>query len=380
MDFSFSPEQEELRAHAKQLLDDVCPPGYAERCDTEARPPREAYKALAEHGWFGLIIPPEFGGTGGSAIDLAILLEETGRHFEELAMWLFRTLTYGGYAIIRDGTPEQKKGLLPRIARGEISFCFGLSEPASGSDAAALMTRAKATNEGYTIDGQKVFTSGMDISDYCLLVARTSTGAKKQQGITTFLVDTKLPGIEIRKIPTLGQRAIGTTQVFYSSVKVPHSALLGEIDKGWEAVDSYLWYERLCLSAARTGAACAAFDYALDYAKNRKQFGKKIGEFQAISHKLADMKVMLDASRTLVYRFAWLMSQDKATRSDAAVLKLYTGETYKAVSDLGLQILGGYGYCMEYPMQRFFRDSRLAVIGGGTSEIQRNIIARGLGL
>ena len=380
MDFSFSPEQEELRAHAKQLLDDVCPPGYAERCDTEARPPREAYKALAEHGWFGLIIPPEFGGTGGSAIDLAILLEETGRHFEELAMWLFRTLTYGGYAIMRDGTPEQKKGLLPRIARGEISFCFGLSEPASGSDAAALMTRAKATNEGYTIDGQKVFTSGMDISDYCLLVARTSTGAKKQQGITTFLVDTKLPGIEIRKIPTLGQRAIGTTQVFYSGVKVPHSALLGEVDKGWEAVDSYLWYERLCLSAARTGAACTAFDYALDYAKNRKQFGKKIGEFQAISHKLADMKVMLDASQTLVYRFAWLMSQGKATRSDAAVLKLYTGETYKAVSDLGLQILGGYGYCMEYPMQRFFRDSRLAVIGGGTSEIQRNIIARGLGL
>ena len=380
MDFSFSPEQEELRAHAKQLLDDVCPPDYAERCDTEARPPREAYQALAGHGWFGLIIPPEFGGTGGSAIDLAILLEETGRHFEELAMWLFRTVTYGGYAIMRDGTPEQKKGLLPRIARGEISFCFGLSEPASGSDAAALMTRAKATNEGYTIDGQKVFTSGMDISDYCLLVARTSTGAKKQQGITTFLVDTKLPGIEIRKIPTLGQRAIGTTQVFYSGVKVPHSALLGEVDKGWEAVDSYLWYERLCLSAARTGAACAAFDYALDYAKNRMQFGKKIGEFQAISHKLADMKVMLDASRTLVYRFAWLMSQGKATRSDAAVLKLYTGETYKAVSDLGLQILGGYGYCMEYPMQRFFRDSRLAVIGGGTSEIQRNIIARGLGL
>ncbi len=380
MDFSLTSEQEALRTHVKQLLDDVCPPQYAERCDNEAKPPREAFEALAKHGWFGLIIPPEFGGSGGSAIDLAILLEETGRHFEELAMWLFRTLTYGGYAIMRDGTPEQKQELLPKIARGEISFCFGLSEPESGSDAAALTTRAKATNEGYTLDGQKVFTSGMDISDYCLLVARTSAGAKKQQGISTFLVDTKLPGIEVRKIKTLGQRAIGTTQVFYGGVKVPHTALLGEIDNGWEAVDSYLWYERLCLSAARTGAACAAFDYALDYAKSRKQFGKKIGEFQAISHKLADMKVMLDVSRTLVYRYAWLMSQRKATRSDAAVLKLYTGETYKAVSDLGLQILGGYGYCMEYPMQRFFRDSRLAVIGGGTSEIQRNIIARGLGL
>ncbi|HMJ43433.1 MAG TPA: acyl-CoA dehydrogenase family protein [Pseudolabrys sp.] len=380
MDFSFTQDQDDLRAHARELLDHVCPPEYAEKCDNEARPPREAYNALGEQGWFGLAIPPEYGGTGGSAIDLAILLEETGKHFEELAMWLFRTLTYGGYAVLQHGSRAQKQEMLPKIARGELSFCFGLTEPNAGSDAAALSTRAKEIDGGYVIDGQKVFTSGMDISDYCLLVTRTSTGAKKQQGITNFLVDTKLPGIEVRKIATLGQRAIGTTQVFYSGVKVPASAVLGEVDRGWEAVDAYLWYERLCLSAARTGAATAAFEYALDYAKNRKQFGRPIGDFQAISHKLADMKMMLDVSRTLVYRFAWLMSEGKATRSDAAVLKLYTGETYKSVSDLGLQILGGYGYCMEYPMQRFFRDSRLAVIGAGTSEIQRNIIARGLGL
>lgn len=380
MDFSFTPEQDTLREHIRALLDDVCPPDYAARCDREARPPREAYDAVARHGWFGLILPAEFGGMGGSAIDLAILLEEAGRHFEELAIWLFRTLTYGGYAVMRDGTPEQKAALLPRILRGELSFCFGLTEPHSGSDAAALTTRATPVEGGYRINGQKVFTSGMDISDYCLLVARTSSSGRKQEGITTFLVDTRLPGIEVRKIETLGQRAIGTTQVFYNDVKVPASAVLGKADHGWEAVDSYLWYERLCLSAARTGAAQAAFEYALDYAKTRKQFGQPIGRFQAISHKLADMKVMLDASRLLVYRFAWLMSQGKATRQDAAVLKLYSGETYKAVADLGLQILGGYGYCMEYPMQRFFRDSRVAVIGGGTSEIQRNIIARSLGL
>ncbi|HET9903987.1 MAG TPA: acyl-CoA dehydrogenase family protein [Xanthobacteraceae bacterium] len=380
MDFSFTRDQEALRDHLRELLDDVCPPDYAAHCDAEARPPREAYQALAKQGWFGLILPAEYGGMGGSAIDLAILLEETGRHFEELAMWVFRTLTYGGYAVMRDGTPEQKKELLPKVLNGEASFCFGLTEPASGSDAAALTTRATRRGNGFVINGQKVFTSGMDISDYCLLVARTSTGERKQQGITTFLVDTKSPGIEVRKIATLGQRAIGTTQVFYNDVSVPASAVLGEVDQGWQAVDSYLWYERLCLSAARTGAAQAAFDYALDYAKNRKQFGRPIGSFQAIAHKFADMKVMLDVSRTLVYRFAWLMSEGKATRSDAAVLKLYTGETYKAVSDLGLQVLGGYGYCMEYPMQRFFRDSRLAVIGGGTSEIQRNIIAKGLGL
>ena len=380
MDFSFSPEQDLLRAHVATLLDRVCPPEYAERCDTEAQPPREAYRALAEHGWFGLIIPQEFGGSGGSAIELAILLEEAGRRFEELAMWLFRTLTYGGYAVALHGTKAQKEAILPKVLRGELSFCFGLTEPHSGSDAAALATRAERTADGYTINGQKVFTSGMDISDYCLLVTRTAAAPKRQQGITNFLVDTRLPGIEVKKIQTLGQRAIGTTQVFYADVKVPTSAVLGEVDKGWEAVDAYLWYERLCLSAARTGAASAAFEYALDYAKNRNQFGRPIGKFQAISHKLADMKVMLDVARMLVYRFAWLLKEGKATRHDAAVLKLHTGETYKAVADMGLQILGGYGYCMEYPMQRFFRDSRLAVIGGGTSEIQRNIIARGLGL
>jgi len=380
MDFSFTPEQETLRTHLQELLRRICPPDYAERCDREARPPREAYEALAKHGWFGLVLPAEFGGSSASPVELAILLEETGRHFEELGMWVFRTLTYGGYAVMRDGTPEQKKSLLPKVARGELSFCLGLTEPQSGSDAAALTTRATRGDGGYVISGQKVFTSGMDISDYCLLVTRTSSGEKKQQGITNFLVDTRLPGIEVRKIETLGQRAIGTTQVFYNDVKVPASAVLGQVDRGWDAVDAYLWYERLCLSATRTGAASAAFEYALEYAKNRVQFGQPIGKFQAISHKLADMKVMLDISRMLVYRYAWLMSQGKATRHDAAVVKLYTGESYKSVSDLGLQILGGYGYCMEYPMQRFFRDSRLAVIGAGTSEIQRNIIAHGLGL
>ncbi len=381
MDFSFTQDQETLRGHLRELLNEVCPPEYAQRCDQEERPPREAYQALAKHGWFGLIVPVEYGGIGGSAVDLAILLEEAGRHFEELAMWLFRTLEWGGYAVMKHGTPEQKAALLPKIARGELSFCFGLTEPHTGSDAAALTTRATAVDGGYVINGQKIFTSGMDISDYCLLATRTSTGAKKQQGITNFLVDTRLPGIEVRKIKTLGHRAIGTTQVFYTDVKVPASAVLGPVDKGWEAiVNDYLWYERLCLCAARIGATSAAFEYALEYAKNRKQFGQPIGKFQAISHMLADMKMMLDVSRTMVYRFAWLVSRDKATRNDMAVLKLYTGEAYKAVCDMGLQIMGGYGYCMEYPMQRFFRDSRLATLGAGSSQLLRNFIARDLGL
>ncbi|MBT5945547.1 MAG: acyl-CoA/acyl-ACP dehydrogenase [Rhodospirillaceae bacterium] len=381
MDFSFTQDQEALRRHARDLLDGVCPPDYVERCDREGKAPREAFDKLAEQGWLGLIIPEEYGGAGGSAIDLAILLEEIGRQSEELAMWVFRTITYGGYAIMAHGSEEQKQRFLPKIAKGELTYCFGLTEPESGSDAAALTTRAEATGNGtFLINGQKVFTSGMDVSDYCLLVTRTAKLERKQQGITMFQVDTSLPGIEVHKIDTLGHRAIGTTQVFYNDVEVPADMVIGEVDDGWTSVDACLWYERLCLSAARTGTAQAAFELALDYAKNREQFGRPIGKFQAISHKLADMKMMLEISRLLFYRFAWEMDAGEPTRHDAAILKLHTSEAYKAVSDMGLQIFGGYGYCMEYPMQRFFRDARLATIGAGSSEIQRNIIARSLGL
>jgi len=352
-----------------------------ERWRNQGEMDKSTWQQAGEIGLLCSSIPEEYGGAGGSAIDVAILLEEAGRQYEELAMWMFRTMTYGGYAVATHGTEEQKRRLLPRVAKGDLSVCFGLTEPDSGSDAAALTTKATATNDGhYAIDGQKVFTSGMDVSDYCLLVTRTARKERKQDGITVFMVDTNTPGIEVRKIETLGHHAIGTTQVFYNSVKVPETDMLGERDKGWSVADACLWYERLCLSAARTGAATAVFELALDYAKTRKQFGQAIGKFQAISHKLADMKVMLDVSRMLVYRFAWQIAEGKATRHDASVLKLYTSEAYKSVADMALQIHGGYGYCMEYPIQRFFRDSRLATIGAGSSEIQRNIIARSLGL
>jgi alkylation response protein AidB-like acyl-CoA dehydrogenase len=380
MNFALSTDQENIQRHLTDLLTDICTPQYVQNCDEQQKPPREAFDALAKNGWLGLIAPESLGGAGGSATDLAVMLDVLGYHFEELGLWVFRNLTYGCYAVMKHGTKEQIEYLVPKVIKGEMSFCFGLTEPDSGSDASALTTKATKLGDEYILNGRKVYTSGMDISDYCLLVARTSTLERKQQGITTFLVDTKLPGIEVKKLQTLGQRSIGTTEVLYSDVHIPASSILGKLDHGWTGADDYLCYERLCLSAARTGAARSAFEIALDYAKNRVQFGKPIGKFQAVSHKLAEMKSMLDIAQTMVYRYAWLMEQGKNTRQDAAILKLYTSESYKSISDMCLQILGGYGYCMEYPMQRFFRDSRLATIGGGTSEIQKNIIASSLGL
>ena len=380
MNFGLSSDQQAMRDHVRALLDDVCTMDYAAKCDETRTPPREAFDALARNGWLGLIAPEAYGGAGGTPTDLALLLEETGNHFEELGLWLFRNFTYGCYAVLKHGTEEQKQDIVPRVVKGEVSFAFGLTEPDSGSDAAALKTRAVADGDDFVINGRKVFTSGMDISDYVLLPVRTSDLGKKQLGLSVFMVDTRTPGIEVRKIPTLGQHAIGTTEVTYTDVRVPRSALLGELDKGWAICEDTLRYERLCMSAARIGAARRAFEYALDYAKTRHQFGKPIGSFQVTQHKFADMKVMLDTSQTLIRRYAWLMENDQAERADTAVIKYYIAESYKTISDICLQILGGYGYCMEYPMQRFFRDSRLATIGGGTSEIQKNIIAGTLGL
>ena len=380
MNFGLTSEQQAMRDHVRVLLDNVCSMDYAAKCDETHTPPREAFDALAKNGWLALIAPEEYGGAGGSATDLALLLEETGNHFEELGLWLFRSFTFGCYAILKHGTEEQKRSIVPRVIKGELTFAFALTESDSGSDAAALRTRAVADGADLVINGRKQFTSGMDIADYAIVALRTNDLGKKQLGISTILLDTKLPGIEVRRIPTLGQHSIGTTEVTFTNVRVPRSAVLGEIDKGWAICEDTLRYERLCLSAARIGAARRAFDFALDYAKTRHQFGKPIGSFQVTQHKFADMKVMLDTSWTMVRRYAWLMENNQAERADTAVIKYYVGESYKTISDMCLQILGGYGYCMEYPMQRFFRDSRLATIGGGTSEIQKNIIAASLGL
>jgi alkylation response protein AidB-like acyl-CoA dehydrogenase len=380
LDFDFTPEQELARQALRELLARVAPREYVRRCDAEHRPPREAFQALAAHGWLGVGWPEEYGGSGGDPIDVAIVLEECGRVHLDLALWVFRSLSHGGMAIMRDGTEEQKRWFLPRIARGEISMSIGLTEAQAGSDAAAIQTTAVRDGDDYVITGEKWFTSGFAISDYCLLTARTRRGGAKHEGLTNFLVDTRSPGITARRLETLGTWALGTYVVRYDAVRVPARNVLGPVDQGWRGLMHYLETERLCLSAARTGAAAAAFEEALAYAKLREQFGQPIGKFQAISHKLADMALMVDISRLLVYRFAWLLKHDRPRVKEAAMLKLYTAEAYKTIADWGVQILGGYGYTMESDMQRHYRDSKFGTIGGGTSEIQRNIIAKQLGL
>jgi alkylation response protein AidB-like acyl-CoA dehydrogenase len=378
MDLEFSEEQEMFRASVRELFERRFGRDYVRECDAERRPPREAFEALAGLGCLGLNIPTEYGGSGASAVDVAILLEELGRGFLDLAFWVFRNVSHGGHALSAHGTRTQKEELLPRLASGEISVCFALTEPESGSDAAALTTRAAEDGDRYRISGQKVFCSGFRVSDYVMVAARTSE--EKHGGITAVLVPTDAPGLTASPIDTLGHWPLGTTLLSFEDVEVPRDNAVGAPGEGWRVVTDMLQYERLCLSAARAGAAQAALADALAYAGERQQFGRSIGTFQAVSHKLADMQVMADVSRMLVYRFAYRLDRGRATPRDAATLKLYVSEAYKAIADMGLQVFGGYGYTMDFDIQRHFRESRLGVIGAGTSEIQRNIIAKTMGL
>lgn len=380
LSFEFTAEQDVARDEIRRLLARVAPIDYVRDCDLNHRPPREAFQALAAHGWLGLTIPTEYDGAGGGPVDVAILLEETGRVHLDLALWLFRNLSHGAAAIGAHGSDEQKRAYLPAIASGTLSVAFALTEPEAGSDAAAIQTRAVRDGDGFLLSGQKWFTSGLSVADLCLVVARTKQGPRKRDGITNFLVDMKTDGVQQTPLPTIGTWALGTSAVHFDRVKLPRGSVLGTMNEGWGELREYLEMERLCLSAARVGAAEAALAEAVGYAKQRHQFGKPIGAFQAVSHMIAEMATAVEAARLLVYHFAWLMQVNAPRTKEAAILKLFAAQTYERVASLGVQVLGGYGYTMEAPMARHFRDSRLGTIGGGTSEIQRNIIARELGL
>ena len=380
MDFELTDEQRMFRDTVRDWCEREVTRDYVRACDRDHRAPTELFAAIAKQGWLGINIPTQHGGLGGTATDVALLLQEVGRAFLDLSFWIFRQVCWGGFSIDTYGNDEQKERFLPQVASGDWSICFALTEPSSGSDAASIKTTATLDGDHYVINGQKVFTSGFKVSDYVLVATKTSQSENRHAGFSTFLVDTKSPGLVGTPLEMLGHWPLGTALLYFDNVRVPRENLLGPVDDAWPMLGAALNYERLSLSAARTGAAQAALADALAYAKSREQFGRPIGKFQAVSHKLADMQVMVDLSELLVRQYTWKFEQGRNTARDAAILKLYTCEAYKSVSDMGLQVLGGYGYTMEYDLQRHFRESRLGVIGAGTSEIQRNIIAKSLGL
>lgn len=380
MEFGFTPEQEEVRNLIRSSLSRVCTNEYLRRCDEEHRYPQEVFDLLAELGFYGLAFPVDHGGTGGSAIDMLIVAEELGRKSYDLAA-AYALTVFNGLNILHLGTEEQKRHYIPLVIAGKIKFSISITEPDAGSDAAAIRTFARLEGDRFIINGQKVFSSAADQPGNIInLVCRTLQGSKRHDGLSLILVDPRTPGVEIRRLKTLGRWMLGTNEIFFSDAAVPANCLLGPLHQGWQALMGSLRLERAFAAAAYCGNAQTAVDEALQYAKERRQFGRAIGDFQAIAHMLADMQTEVEMARLLCYRAAWMVEQKMECTREISMAKLAGSEIFARVANLGMQIMGGYGYMMDYNMQRYFRDARICTVTAGTSQVQRNIIARTMGL
>lgn len=380
MDFSFTEEQNMLRESVRKMLDRIATPAYVRAMDEEARYPYEVYDAIVEMGLIAMVFPEQYGGLGGNVIDFAIIAEELGRKSYDL-MGAYGTSVFNGLNLLHNGSEAQKRHYLPKLMSGEIRMSISMTEPDAGSDAGAMRTFARREGDEWVINGQKVFSTGAGAKNNIIsLYAKTDNSVHYRKGISLFLVDNTLPGIRLRKLDTLGRRSLGTYEVFFDNVRIPADCIVGEPNRGWDYMLSGLQLERLMTTAAYCGAAQDVVDQALAYAKERKQFGKPIGNFQAIAHMLADMQTEVEASRLLMLHAAWLLAQGKDALKVLSMAKLFGSEAYVRAANNGMQIMGGYGYIKEFDMQRHFRDARVTTITAGTSQVQRNLIAKLMGL
>jgi len=380
MDFNFTAEQNLIRESVRKLMAQHAPPEYIRRLDREQAYPYELYDAWVKAGLLAMPFPEEYGGLGGNVIDLAIIAEELSRASVDLVM-SYGGSVFCGLNILRKGSEEQKRRWLPMVLSGEIKMSIAISEPDAGSDIGAIRTVARRDGDEWIINGQKLWATGAGARNNVMNVyVKTDLDAHYRQGLSLFLIQNNLAGVETRKLDMLGRRCVGTYEVFLNEVRVPADQLVGGENQGWEVVLSGLQVERVTAAAAACGGAQTVVDLALQHARERKQFGRPIGTFQAIAHMLADMQTEVEAARTLVWRAAWMVANGRDALREITMAKLFAGETYAKVANLGMQILGAYGYNMECDMQRHFRDSRAATIAAGSSQMQRNLLAGLMGL
>jgi isovaleryl-CoA dehydrogenase len=337
----------------------------------------EIYKQMAELGWLGVTIPEEYGGSGGTMLDACLFMEETSRGMAPIGGYATTLIVAG--ATRRFGTEEQKQKILGGISNGSVE-AIAMTEPESGSDVGSLSTEAVRSNGGYVLNGQKVFISNAHISDHVLTVCRTTKGENKHEGLSMIFVPAGTKGMEMQQIDTMGGRETNT--IYFNDCEVPADQLLGEQGHGWTQLMAGLNTERLILAATMLGIGQRAFDDALAYAKERKQFGRPIGSFQVLQHRFADLATQLEAARLMTWWVASLNDEDpeRMLPKEASMVKLFVTETAQRVALEGMQMMGGYGYSSEYDMERLVRSTLVSTIYGGTSEIQRGIIAKTLGL
>lgn len=380
MDFRFSEEQQLLRDNVRKLMDRHAPPDYVARLDREKAYPYALYDAWVEAGIFGLPFPEEFGGLGGSLIDLVIAAEEIAYTSADFYM-AFAGGVFCSLNIARKGSREQIERWIPRLISGETRMAISISEPDAGSDISAMRTNATRNGDGWSVNGQKLWCSGAGARNTLINVyVKTDPKANPRQGMSLFLVDNDAPGLEFRKLDMLGRHCTGTYEVNFDGVQVGDDRLVGGVNKGWDCVLSGLQIERVLSVVGSVSAARAVVDIATQYAKERHQFGRPIGSNQAIAHLLADMATKVEAARALMWQAAWKVSVGIDALREISMAKLLAAETYVEVANHGMQIMGAYGYSKEFPMERHLRDARGATIAAGTSQILRNLVANLMGV
>jgi short-chain 2-methylacyl-CoA dehydrogenase len=377
LSFDLSDEHRLFRTTVREFAEGEIGP-RAEALDREGRFPLDLVAKAAELGLMGIPIPAEWEGAGADTLAYAIAIEELARVDQSFAITVAAHTSLGTQPINLFGTQEQKGRWLPPLASGRRLAAFGLTEPGAGSDAGATRTTARLDGGEWTIDGSKMFitNAGTEISALVTITARTG-----EDEISNIVVENGTPGYtQSAQLKKMGWRSSDTRELVFSGCRVPEANLLGPRGNGFRQFLEILDGGRISVAALGLGAAQGAYEMSLAYAREREQFGRTIGKFQAIAFKLADMATEIEAARHLVYKAAWLKDAGRDFAQVAAMAKLYTGELSRRVCNEAVQIHGGYGFMDEYPVSRFYRDQKVLEIGEGTNEVQRLVIARGLGL
>lgn len=374
MDFQYTSEQEMTRKMVREFTDKVVIP-RAQEIDEKDEFPFDIYKAMADLNLFDIEVSPEFGGPGMDSICGVISIEELARGSVAVANMCSSTRQHL-FILENFGAPEQQKGLMPRIARGELIGSFALTEPDAGSDASRVQTRAVVDGDHYVINGSKMFITMAPVADFSIVIAVTDK-EKGTRGMSAILVDLKQPGVTVGKPERkLGHHGQPTAEIHFEDVRVPRTNLVGKEGEGYKIALSSLDGARLCAGAIATGAMVAAYEASVNYAKQRVQFGKPIAEFQAIQWMLVDMAMDIEISRLLLYRAATIKDTGARYTREAAMAKLYATDAAMKNTTNAIQIHGGYGYMKDYPVERYFRDVKLTQIYDGTNQIQRLVLAR----
>jgi len=375
MNFKLSEEHEMIRKMVRDFALNEVAPSAAERDETE-RFDREIFDKMAELGLTGIPWPEEYGGIGSDYLAYCIAVEELSRVDSSIGVTLSAHTSLASWPIYKFGTEEQKQTYLRPLAEGKKIGAYGLTEPGSGSDAGGMRTTARLEGDHYVLNGSKIFITNGGEADIYVVFALTDP-ASRQKGTTAFIIEKDFPGFSIgKKEKKLGIRSSPTTEIIFEDCRVPVENRLGEEGQGFKIAMMTLDGGRNGIAAQAVGIAQGALDAAVDYAKERQQFGKPIAANQGISFKLADMATSIEASRLLTYQAAWLESNGLPYGKESAMSKLLAGDTAMKVTTEAVQVFGGYGYTKEYPVERFMRDAKITQIYEGTQEIQRLVISR----